>query len=559
MKQNFKKVCLITTVLTVAGCQGAYNTTTGSPEPVLDMRAKVEKPAEISVIPTGGIIMKKSYDSSWEMPKREADVLRAEIARLQNEFVAIQTGQAREFTQKFNAVESRVREMRMQEMRQAAQDAELMALVKAKFDVIDQNLDFLKASEAQQISEKDALLEALDQKFQAVDERLVVIDKKGVKLSEENKAELRTAFNELESLKSEKQLLISALDKKFGEMETKSASLKSGLDEVSYEQEIQKRIAEARKAAMEEAREIRLLEELEMRKQVEEARRMQIAAVVRNTEEEKRFNQMQSLERAKKQSELEFKLSGLKQKLATMEAEEAKRLAEADERRAAQQKMLDERLAEVKNVYDAKFKKLEAEKAELLKRVDANKAEKAEVEKVNAELLALKSEHQKAIQDAERYRTAIEERVFAMEAKTPVEREEISAADLGIGRVIETDVKIAGVEVSPAPSGGVIGGYASEDWMDLEDYQVVLHENNTELEDILNNMVSRAEPYVGPWQVKWKLRNENMDVLKERFSLDVETDFNAFASYLSNYMKSYRGFGLTFNIFRKERVLVITD
>ena len=70
---------------------------------------------------------------------------------------------------------------------------------------------------------------------------------------------------------------------------------------------------------------------------------------------------------------------------------------------------------------------------------------------------------------------------------------------------------------------------------------------------------THAEPYVGDWDVKWKLKPEHMDVLDERFSLDVETDFDAFTSYLSNYMKSYRGFGLTFNIFRKERILVVTD
>lgn len=537
MKQHFKKVCVLTTVLAVAGCQGALPTISSiveTPEPA-------QETAKMEVIPTGGIIMKKSYEGSWEMPKREVDVLRAEMVRLQRELLSMQTGQAQQLAQKFNEVENRVREMRMEEMRQAAKDAELMALVKAKFDVIDKNIDFLKASEVQQINEKDSLLAVLDDKFKAVEDRLVTLDQTDSLQNEKHKAELQKAFFELESLKSDKDVLIKALDQKFGEIETASGSLKQGLEQVSYEQEIQRRIAQARKQAMEEAREIRMLEELELRKQVEETRRTQIASLVRE-------NENKDVEHAKKQAELENKLSDIKNKLSTMEAEEAKRLAEEDARREEQQKMLDARLSAVKEEYDQKFALLEAEKA---KAGDSSALDQS--------LEDLQAEYERTLKEAEDYRMAIEERVFGMSAKSPMTSENIQSKNLGVGRVIESTAQIDGVEISAAPDGGLVGGYNQGDWMDLEDYQVVLHESNTELDDILKTMMKRAEPFVGPWTVKWKLKSENMDVLQERFSLDVETDFNAFVSYLSNYMKSYRGFGLTFNIFRKERILVITD
>ena len=88
---------------------------------------------------------------------------------------------------------------------------------------------------------------------------------------------------------------------------------------------------------------------------------------------------------------------------------------------------------------------------------------------------------------------------------------------------------------------------------------MVVHVENKKLEDILKDLLTKAEPYVGPWEIKWKLKKGNMDILRERFSLDAETTFETFASYLSSYVSRYRGFGLSFNLFEAERVLVITD
>ena len=614
---------IFATILALAGCQGAYNSHTGAPQPVLDQRVAQETPLKMETISQGGIIMKRTYDPSWEMPKRDVDVIREQLSKLQGEFIQLHTGQEQKMLSKFQEVEQRVAQMRREEMRKAAQDAELMALVKSKFDTIDKNISFLKASEAQQISEKDALLAVLDDKFVAVEDRLEQLNKKDDFQNKAHQQEIRMALEELSKIKAEKDVLIRALDKKFNEVENFTEVLSEGLKSVEYEQDVQNRLAVARKQAMEEAREMRLLEELEMRKSLEQDRREQLSLVMQQAEREKLAGERANIERAKRQAELEFKIASLKKELDIIEMQEARRMSEADVRAQAMKESLEVRLASVKDVYDMKFKQLEKEKAELnnklaslneksvqeiqknrslledkIEKLNATQEKSAEDSKVYKEKLAnleddknaleeklaevdvttitaleeqkeslqktieeLKQQQDIAMEEAASYRDAIEQRIFAMESQKgkPVKQESIDSEDLKLGRVIETTARTSNIEMTAAGKGGVLGGYPQEDWIDLEDYQVVMHINNDKLEDIMDELLTRAQPYVGDWDVKWKLKPEHMDVLDERFSLDVETDFDAFTSYLSNYMKSYRGFGLTFNIFRKERILVVTD
>lgn len=614
---------IFATILALAGCQGAYNSHTGTPQPVLDQRVAQETPLKVDTIPQGGIIMKRTYDPSWEMPKRDVDVLREQLSKLQGEFIQLHTGQEQKMLSKFQEVEQRVAQMRREEMRKAAQDAELMALVKSKFDTIDKNISFLKASEAQQISEKDALLAVLDDKFVAVEDRLEQLNKKDDFQNKAHQQEIRMALEELSKIKAEKDVLIRALDKKFNEVENFTEVLSEGLKSVEYEQDVQNRLAVARKQAMEEAREMRLLEELEMRKSLEQDRREQLSLVMQQAEREKLAGERANIERAKRQAELEFKIASLKKELDIIEMQEARRMSEADVRAQAMKESLEVRLASVRDVYDMKFKQLEKEKVELnnkltalneksvqkiqenrnlleekIEKLNATQEKSAKDSKAYKEQLAnleadkkaleeklaevdatavialeeqkeslqktieeLRQEQSLALEEAASYRDAIEERIFAMESQKgkPVRDESINSESLKLGRVIETTARTSNIEMTASDEGGVLGGYPQEDWIDLEDYQVVMHINNDKLEDIMDELLVRAQPYVGDWDVKWKLKPEHMDILDERFSLDVETDFDAFTSYLSNYMKSYRGFGLTFNIFRKERILVVTD
>ncbi|PIZ30669.1 MAG: hypothetical protein COY40_04130 [Alphaproteobacteria bacterium CG_4_10_14_0_8_um_filter_53_9] len=98
-----------------------------------------------------------------------------------------------------------------------------------------------------------------------------------------------------------------------------------------------------------------------------------------------------------------------------------------------------------------------------------------------------------------------------------------------------------------------------QDWIDLKRYRVVLHEDSRSLQSIMAKIVNEAEPYTGPWEVKWKISRENEDILSEKFSLDAETTFGEFVTYLSQYIMNERGLKLSFNLFDAERILVISD
>jgi hypothetical protein len=97
------------------------------------------------------------------------------------------------------------------------------------------------------------------------------------------------------------------------------------------------------------------------------------------------------------------------------------------------------------------------------------------------------------------------------------------------------------------------------DLMNLRDYKVVLHADSQTLPAILEQIMQRAEPFTGKWHVSWRLKPENEDVLTERFSLDAETTFDEFVSYLAQYLLNDRGVKLTFSLFDRERIVLVSD
>jgi vacuolar-type H+-ATPase subunit E/Vma4 len=97
------------------------------------------------------------------------------------------------------------------------------------------------------------------------------------------------------------------------------------------------------------------------------------------------------------------------------------------------------------------------------------------------------------------------------------------------------------------------------DWVDLRKYKVVVHEDGKTLEELMNEVMTRAEPFTGPWKIKWKISDENKDILSTKFSLDTETSFDEFVSYLAQYLVNDRGVKITFSLFDRDRVIVISD
>jgi hypothetical protein len=76
---------------------------------------------------------------------------------------------------------------------------------------------------------------------------------------------------------------------------------------------------------------------------------------------------------------------------------------------------------------------------------------------------------------------------------------------------------------------------------------------------MLEKIIARAEPFTGPWEVRWKLKPENQDLMTEKFSLDAETTFAEFVSYLAQYLLNDRGVKLSFALFDRERVVLVSD
>jgi|GEM_PF-1800838 len=153
----------------------------------------------------------------------------------------------------------------------------------------------------------------------------------------------------------------------------------------------------------------------------------------------------------------------------------------------------------------------------------------------------------------------------AINSATPtiVTGEEIASANLKIGEL--QPVNAYGIPTINANGSTPSGNISLQrprhraDWVDIRDYNVVVHEDNKTLEQLLATTLKRAEPFTGPWSIKWKISRKNQDILTERFSLDVETNFTDFIAYLAQYMVNYRGVQLTFSLFDTERTIVISD
>ena len=147
--------------------------------------------------------------------------------------------------------------------------------------------------------------------------------------------------------------------------------------------------------------------------------------------------------------------------------------------------------------------------------------------------------------------------------------EVVDAARLRLGRLLNPGIvaadnptQMATLTPNHDPRDSLISAgraRARTDLMDLRDYKVVLHADNQTLPAMLNQVIERAEPFAGPWQVRFRLKPENNDLLTERFSLDAETTFQEFVGYLAQYLVNDRGVKLTFSLFDRERVVLVSD
>ena len=96
-------------------------------------------------------------------------------------------------------------------------------------------------------------------------------------------------------------------------------------------------------------------------------------------------------------------------------------------------------------------------------------------------------------------------------------------------------------------------------WQNIRKVRVQVHVQNKPFQRVIEDVLDRVEPRTGPWRLQWKITRENRDLLDERFSLNTETTFDRFVSSVAAFIQNYRGVELNFELFEKERVLVISD
>ena len=144
----------------------------------------------------------------------------------------------------------------------------------------------------------------------------------------------------------------------------------------------------------------------------------------------------------------------------------------------------------------------------------------------------------------------------------------LDAARLRLGRLLTPGAVAAGSDTQtamlPVPDSQAVQASISRtrmrtDLMNIRDYKVVVHADNQTLPEMMAEIMNRAEPFAGPWQVRWKLKPENQDLLTEKFSLDAETTFAEFVGYLAQFMVNDRGVKLSFSLFDRERVMLVSD
>jgi hypothetical protein len=164
----------------------------------------------------------------------------------------------------------------------------------------------------------------------------------------------------------------------------------------------------------------------------------------------------------------------------------------------------------------------------------------------------------------------IGEGLATAQAPSKVEEEALDSTRLRLARLLTpqmqpttpADNPTGAATLSPAYGNGTASLSRSKrrtDLMNIRQYRVVVHEDQQTIPDMLNKIVSRAAPFAGEWEIKWKISEENKDILTEKFSLDAETTFEDFVSYLAQYLLNDRGVKISFSLFDRERVMLVSD
>lgn len=93
----------------------------------------------------------------------------------------------------------------------------------------------------------------------------------------------------------------------------------------------------------------------------------------------------------------------------------------------------------------------------------------------------------------------------------------------------------------------------------LENIVLVLDVENATLRQVVQEVVTQAAHYSGPWRVKWRLKPENMGLLDEKVNLTAEAPFGEFFGLLTERVKNLTGTQLFVTVFGGARVILVAD
>lgn len=115
------------------------------------------------------------------------------------------------------------------------------------------------------------------------------------------------------------------------------------------------------------------------------------------------------------------------------------------------------------------------------------------------------------------------------------------------------------VVVFSDPMQQIVPGTDRPKNVSLENIRVVVDVENDSLREIMYKVIAQAAKHTGPWQVKWRLKPENMGVMDERVNLTAEAKFSDFVDLLTDRVKNMTGVQLFITTFNESRIIMVAD
>ena len=115
------------------------------------------------------------------------------------------------------------------------------------------------------------------------------------------------------------------------------------------------------------------------------------------------------------------------------------------------------------------------------------------------------------------------------------------------------------IDESISPTTQMIPGGRADKDLELERINLMVDVENATLRAVVADVVKQAAQHTGPWTVKWRLNNDNANLMDERVNLTAEAPLGEFFALLAEKVKNLTGTQLFVTVFSGTRVILITD